>query len=166
MLSSSSLRAVLTCCPGQRLLVQQMLSAACAAAFSSTIMNPLDIARTRIQVSGMQAAASGRGFDCYSLYTAIPGLILRFFHSFLMRVCLENFSSNFDTQKTKMCNVELQRCCTKSRSSYATRAFSLFQKVIHSRSHSTHTLTPPTHHVNFHRRAAAQALYGSSCCHP
>lgn len=46
--------------PGQRLLAQQMLSAACAAAFSSTIMNPLDIARTRIQVSGLQANASGR----------------------------------------------------------------------------------------------------------
>jgi hypothetical protein len=58
LLPSSSPRAVLTCCPGQRLLVQQMLSAACAAAFSSTIMNPLDIARTRIQVSGMQAAAT------------------------------------------------------------------------------------------------------------
>ena len=39
---------------GQRLLAQQMMSAACAAAFSSAIMNPLDIARTRIQVAGMQ----------------------------------------------------------------------------------------------------------------
>ncbi len=44
------------------MLAQQMVSAACAAAFSSTIMNPLDIARTRIQVAGLQANATGRGF--------------------------------------------------------------------------------------------------------
>jgi hypothetical protein len=43
------------------LLAQQMLSAACAAAFCSTIMNPLDIARTRIQVSGLQSKATGPG---------------------------------------------------------------------------------------------------------
>jgi hypothetical protein len=55
------LRNALTVDLGQRLLAQQMLSAACAAAFSSTIMNPLDIARTRIQVSGMQPNATGQG---------------------------------------------------------------------------------------------------------